>query len=86
MLYEKETLAPCLLTNNNINNDDVDVKFHVINGAWGGTFTKGRVLINHLDHGSKWSSDEVKCYIYLIRMMISTIWITMMYLFISKSW
>ena len=45
MLYEKETLVPCLLTNTDINNDDVDVKFHVINGAWDGTFTKGKVLI-----------------------------------------
>ena len=64
MLYEKETLVPCLLTNKNINNDDIDVKFHVINGAWDGTFTKGRVLIHHPDCGSKWCSDEFKCYTF----------------------
>lgn len=62
MLYEKETLVPCLLTNTDINNDDVDVKFHVINGAWDGTFTKGKVLIHHPDCGNKWCSDEFKCY------------------------
>ena len=38
MLYEKETLEPCFLTSTNIKNDDVDVKFFVINGAWEGTF------------------------------------------------
>ena len=64
MLYEKETLVPCLLTNTDINNDDVDVKFHVINGARDGTFTKGRVLIHHPDYGSKWCSDEFKCYTF----------------------
>ena len=64
MLYEKETLVPCLLTNTDINNDDVDVKFHVINGAWDGTFTKGKVLIHHPDYGSKWSGDEFKCYTF----------------------
>ena len=64
MLYEKETLVPCLLTNTDINNDDVDVKFHVINGAWDGTFAKGRVLIRHPDCGNKWCSDEFKCYTF----------------------
>ena len=64
MLYEKETLVPCLLTNTDINNDDVDVKFYVINGAWDGTFTKGRVLIHHPDYGSKDYNCEFKCYIF----------------------
>ena len=63
MLYEKETLTPLLLTNKNINNDDVDVRFHVINGAWDGTFTKGKVLI-HCDYENKWCSDEFKCYTF----------------------
>ena len=61
---KKETLTPLLLTNKNINNDDVDVKFHVINGAWDGTFTKGKVLIHHPDCGNKWCSDEFKCYTF----------------------
>ena len=64
MLYEKETLTPLLLTNKNINNDDVDIKFHVINGAWDGIFTKGKVLIHHHAYGNKWCSDEFKCYTF----------------------
>ena len=64
MLYEKKTLVPCLLTNTDINNGDVDVKFHVINGAWDGTFTKGRVLIHHHNRGSKWCSVKFKCYTF----------------------
>ena len=64
MLYEKETLEPCFLTSTNIKNDDVDVKFFVINGAWGGTFTKGKVLIHLPDYGIKWSSSEYNCYTF----------------------
>ena len=64
MLYEKETLVPCLLTNKNINNDNVDVKFHVINGAWDGTFTKGKVLIHHPEYGNRDYGCEFECYIF----------------------
>ena len=64
MLYEKETLEPCFLTSTNIKNDDVDVKFFVINGGWEGTFTKGKVLIRHPDYGIKCSSGEYNCYIF----------------------
>ena len=64
MLYEKETLEPCLLTSTDIKNDDVDVKFFVINGVWEGTFTKGKVLIHQPDYGSKWSSSEYNCYTF----------------------
>lgn len=64
MLYDKETLEPCLLTSTLINNDDVDIKFYVINGAWYGTFSKGKVLIHHPDYGSKWSSGEYNCYTF----------------------
>lgn len=62
MLYVKETLEPSLLTNTDISNDDVGVKFNVINGAWDGTFTKGRVLIHHYDYGSRDCGCEFKCY------------------------
>ena len=64
MLYEKETLEPCFLTSTNIKNDDVDVKFFVINGAWEGTFTKGKVLIHHPNCRIKWSSIEYNCYTF----------------------
>ena len=64
MLYEKGALEPCLLTGANINNDDKDVNFHVINGAWDGTFNKGKVLIHHPDYGSRDYGCEFKCYIF----------------------
>lgn len=64
MLYDKETLEPRLLTNTDINNDDVDVKFYVINGAWECTFSKGKVLIHHPDYGNRDYDCEFKCYIF----------------------
>ena len=64
MLYDKGTLEPRLLTNTDINNNDVDVKFYVINGAWEGTFTKGKVLIHHPEYGNRDYGCEFKCYIF----------------------
>lgn len=62
MLYDKETLEPRLLTGKSINDNDVNIKFHVINGAWDGTFNEGRVTIHHHEYNDRDYGCEFKCY------------------------
>lgn len=62
LLYCSESLLPALATNVDINDNDTNKRFHVINGAWDGTFNNGTVTIHNPFDKDKIANEKFKCY------------------------
>lgn len=60
--YRNGKPVPELLINEAIENGDIDKKFWVINGAWGGTFNGGSIVIHHPIYGDSMPNTMYKCY------------------------
>lgn len=64
MLYIKETLEPHLFVSQDINDNDKNKNFYVINGAWDGIFNQGKITVKHPTLGDHELDYDYKCYIF----------------------
>ena len=64
MLYIKETLEPHLFVAQDIDENDKNKNFYVINGAWDGIFNQGKVTVENSTLGDYELDYDYKCYIF----------------------
>ena len=62
LLYCSESLLPAFITNEDINDNDTNKSFYVINGEWDGTFNNGSVTIHNPFDKDKIADSKFKCY------------------------